>query len=294
MDWQTHAATWPQAEHSRFILCKPHKWHVQEAGKGPLLLLIHGAGGGTQSWRHIWPLLTPHYRVIAVDLPGQGFTRSGNPRRFGLSAMAEDLSALCRAEGLTPSALIGHSAGAAIALEMARQMEVPPPVIGINAALGNFKGLAGVLFPLMAKALAMTPFVARLFTARATQPESVRRLVEGTGSRIPEDDLKAYRALVSDPGHVDATLNMMAQWDLNPLLAALPDYTGPVTLIATEGDKAVPAGTSRDMAARMPNAWSVVLPDLGHLAHEEAPNVIGRELLHTLKVYLPLPHDLKQ
>jgi magnesium chelatase accessory protein len=294
MEWRTHAATWPHGEHSRFILCKPHKWHVQEAGKGPLLLLIHGAGGGTQSWRHLWPLLTPHYRVIAIDLPGQGFTKAGSQQRFGLSPMAEDIAALCRAEAWTPAAIIGHSAGAAIALEMARHMDTPPPVIGINAALGNFKGLAGVLFPLMAKALAMTPFVARMFTASAARPGSVTRLVEGTGSKLSQEDLAPYRALVSDPTHVDATLNMMAQWDLNPLLAALPEYKGPVHLIATEGDKAVPAGTSRDMAAKIAGTSVTILPDLGHLAHEEAPEVIFEEIQYTLNGYLPQTLDNKQ
>ena len=269
MDWAAHASTWPQAAHSRFVMCKPHHWHVQERGEGPLLLLIHGAGGATQSWRHLMPLLAENHRVIAVDLPGQGFTRSGALGCMGLRPMAVDLRKLCTDQGWVPAALIGHSAGAAIALRMAEDLSPAPPVIGINAALGNFKGLAGLLFPLMAKALAMTPWVARMFTATSARPQSVTRLIEGTGSKLPPDDMQWYRALVSDEAHVDGTLAMMAQWDLNPLLRRLPQHPSKTLLITGDRDKAVPPSTSRDVAAKMPDAAHVSLPGLGHLAHEE-------------------------
>lgn len=267
MEWPPSSIDWPHATQSRQVLCKPHKWHVQEMGSGPLLLLLHGAGGGTQSWRHMLPLLAQDYRVIAVDLPGQGFTRMGAQQRAGLAPMAEDITALCKQEGWHPAALIGHSAGAAIALEMARHNTVP--VIGINAALGNFKGLAGLLFPLMAKALAMTPGVARFFTASAARPESVKRLIDGTGSTLSHDEMRWYRALVSDRDHVAATLAMMAQWDLNPLLRALPQHRAPVLLITGDQDRSVPPSTSEEVVRKKPQADLISLKGLGHLAHEE-------------------------
>lgn len=292
MDWARDGADWPHAAHSRFALHSPHKWHIQEMGQGPLILLLHGAGGSTQSWRHVMPVLAETYRVIAVDLPGQGFTRSGTNARAGLVPMAQDIAALCTAEGWIPGAIIGHSAGCAIALEMVRHMAPAPPVIGINAALGNFKGPAGVLFPLMAKALAMMPMVAQIFTASTSRPGSVTRLIEGTGSRIPEADLRWYRALVSDRDHVNATLAMMAQWDLNPLLRALPSYEGEVMLITGARDKAVPPSTSRDIAAKLPNGTHVALPDLGHLAHEEDAATVLALILPYLREKIPQPTDI--
>jgi magnesium chelatase accessory protein len=251
-------------------------------GEGPLLLLIHGAGGATQSWRHLMPLLAKKYRTIAVDLPGQGFTKLGAQRRCGLDEMSADLQQLANQQGWHPVALIGHSAGAAIALRMAEEMTPPPQVIGLNAALGNFKGLAGVLFPIMAKMLAAMPGVAQLFTASAARPQSVERLISGTGSTLSSQERRFYQALVSDRGHVDATLSMMAQWSLDGLLSRLPDHPARSLLIAASNDKSVPPSTSRDAAARMPDADFIELPGLGHLAHEEAAETV----LHPIQSFL--------
>ena len=275
MRWPTDAQDWPLAEHSRLILHRPHRWHVQELGQGPLILLIHGAGGATHSYRHLAPILAKTHRVIAVDLPGQGFTQLGAQQRCGLDHMAEDLLALCRHEGWKPARIVGHSAGAAIALRMWELGARPENgIVGINAALGNFKGVAGWLFPMMARALAVTPFSASVFAGTATR-SSVRNLIEGTGSKLTPEGLELYFRLASDRTHVDATLSMMAQWQLDGLLARLHQIETPVHLIAGSADKAVPPQVSTDAVGRLPEAQLSVLPQLGHLAHEENAEAVA-------------------
>ncbi len=276
MDWARDGATWPQSQYSRFVVSKPNRWHLQEAGSGPLLLLIHGAGGATHSWRHLFNTLAADNRVVAVDLPGQGFTQLGAQQRCGLDPMAEDLLALCRSEVLMPDAIIGHSAGAAIALRMAEMMApAPPDVIGINAALGNFDGVAGVLFPVLAKTIAMVPMAANLFSATTSSRQSIERIIRGTGSVLPAQDIALYRRLVADPSHVSATLQMIAQWKLDPLLKRLPQNAARTLLIVAENDTAVPPEISRKAAALMPDATCVTLPGLGHLAHEEDAGAVA-------------------
>ena len=281
MQWPQDAALWPMADHSRIVHCPPHRWHVQEAGKGPTLLLIHGAGGATQSWRNLFPLLIRDYHVISIDLPGQGFTQCGSQSRYGLSEMAADLALLCQTEGFKPDAIIGHSAGAAIGLQMVLDGFQTNRVIGINAALGEFKGVAGLLFPALAKLLSLTPMAASLFSSTASQ-SSVKKLLDGTGSKIDADGQALYLKLISDRKHVDATLSMMAQWDLKPLLKALPSIEVPVSLIVGQTDRTVPPSVSEEAAARLPNAKIILLDQLGHLAHEEdaatVANAIGDAL----------------
>ncbi len=277
---------WPLRAASQRVMCKPHDWHVQISGEGPDVLLLHGAGASSHSWANLRPHL-PGYRLIAPDLPGQGFTRAGRAR-FGLDAMADDLVALCRDQNWRPGAIIGHSAGAAIALRLAEIMPLRPVcVIGLNAALGPFDGFAGWLFPKLARAMTLSPFVAHMVARYAGQPQRVDRLISSTGSALPAREMTRYRALFTSPAHVEATLGMMADWDLEPLLERLPQIALPVLLIAGAGDVAVPARVSQRAAGWLPAGAYLELPGLGHLAHEEAPEQAAAPIMDFLHRHLP-------
>jgi magnesium chelatase accessory protein len=265
---------WPYRDKTRRITARPHEWSVIDAGEGPPLLLLHGAGGAGHSFRNLIPLLAATHRVIVPDLPGQGFTRSGARGRYGLDAMAEDMGTLCKEMGIAPQAIIGHSAGAALALRLVPLLQ-PKGVIGINAALGAFDGAAGVMFPLLARVLAVTPFIPHVVAKLWGNPATVNKLLTATGSPLDAAGQAQYQTLVRDPAHVDGTLGMMAQWRLDDLMRQLPTITTPALLIASTGDLAVPARISRDAARVMPAATYAELPGFGHLVHEEAAEAVA-------------------
>ncbi|MFN6978182.1 MAG: alpha/beta fold hydrolase BchO, partial [Gemmobacter sp.] len=273
---------WPGRDGSRRIAARPHLWHVQVQGEGPPILLLHGAGGASHSWRALAPALAPHYTLVAPDLPGQGFTTAGSRSRMSLPAMAEDIAALLARENWRPAAIIGHSAGAALALRLAEILQGPPAVVGINAALSPFQGVAGVMFPMMARLLAMNPFIAPAFARLWRNTAQVDRLIRATGSAIDPEGLACYLHLVRDPGHVDGTLAMMAQWRLDGLLARLPRIAAPVLLVTAEDDRAVPPDVSAEAAARLPAASRVALAAGGHLVHETDPGPVADAILRFL------------
>lgn len=277
MDWARDGRGWPNSAHSRFVDARPHRWHVQEAGSGPTLLLLHGAGGATQSWRDLFPVLADRFHTIAVDLPGQGFTKSGARNRLSLKRMSEDLAQLIAVENWHIDLIVGHSAGAALGLDLARRVE-PHGVVGLNAALGKFDGIAGWVFPLMAKALALNPLAATLLTRMPNGEGRVRELLEATGSDFDRRTLELYMALASDRAHVAGTISMMAQWNIDSLLGQLDRIACPVLLMAGSRDGTVPPEISRGAAARLADGEAKILPDLGHLMHEEAPELIAREI----------------
>jgi len=275
MDWDRDGYDWPNREFSRFVRHRPHYWHLQEAGDGPVLLLLHGTGGATHSWRDVFPILAERYHVVALDLPGQGFTKLGARQRCSLNAMSRDISALLDGEGLQPDAIIGHSAGAALALRMVRDLKRPPrALVGINAALEAFKGAAGFLFPMMARMMALNPFSASEISRWLGNAAGVEYMIAGIGSRISPEGLALYRRLVADRHHTDATLAMVAQWSLDGLWHDLPGIDLPTLLIVGEDDRAVPVAGSVRAAARLPQAELARFPGLGHLAHEEAPEAV--------------------
>lgn len=275
MEWSKHAQHWPMAEHSRFVRFAPHLWHIQEAGEGPLLLLLHGAGGATQSWRHLFPLLVQEFRVVAIDLPGQGFTKMGVQDRCGLVEMSQDILALCGAEGWEPTAIIGHSAGGAIALQMAVLLgDASVKIIGINPALEPFRGVAGVLFPLLAKTLLRLPFASQFLSSNFGTAETVEKLIAGTGSVLEHDDLQFYRVLFRDSGHVSGTLRMMGSWDLAPLNSALRSLHNRVTFLLGDLDKTVAPRAAIARMVELEFGSCRQFEGVGHLMHEESPVLV--------------------
>ncbi len=278
MDRARDLPDWPLSDHAQSITVRPHDWHVVEMGQGKTILMLHGAGGSTHSWAGLLPMLVEDHHVVAVDLPGQGFTRAGTKRRLSLPNMAQDLLFLLQARDWKPDLIIGHSAGGALGLHLSSLLDHPVRFVGINAALEPFEGIAGWLFPSMAKMLALNPFTAMALTVGGQTLPRVRSFIGTTGSQIPDDSLQCYTKLFSDYTHVDSTIQMMAQWDVDLLTARLFAQTTPTLLIAGAGDRAVPPAVSRRAAQAMPDAAYVELDGLGHLAHEEAPTEVMRTL----------------
>lgn len=281
-------ANWPFRSHARRVAAPPHDWCVIDlpgpAPDAPVILCLHGAGGAGHSFRALAPLLQDRFRVLIPDLPGQGFTRAGS-RRFGLDAMAEDLVILCRKLDVAPAVLLGHSAGAAIALRLAELMPDARAVVGINAALGTFDGAAGVMFPLLARVLAVTPFIPHVVAKLWGNPQTVGKLLASTGSPLDAAGQAQYLTLVRDASHVDGTLGMMAQWRLEDLMARLPRLITPVLLVASDKDNAVPARVSRDAARHMPAVTYAELAGYGHLVHEEAADSVAAVIAPFLAVH---------
>jgi magnesium chelatase accessory protein len=227
MDWARDGRDWPHHRHSRFVGSGGSRWHVQQwpapSAQAPQLLLLHGTGASTHSWHRLVPLLARRAGVLAVDLPGHGFSEAARGEGATLRGMARGVAALLREIDVRPTLLIGHSAGAAIAVQMALdQPQGLQAVVSLNGALLPLHGLAGQLFSPLARLLAANRFVPHLFAWRAADPARVRRLVDGTGSHIDDAGVALYGRLVRDPAHVAGALAMMASWDLRELVAALP------------------------------------------------------------------------
>ncbi len=268
--WDREGHSWPNRHASRFVAAGGLEWHVQVAGRGPVLLLIHGTGGATHSWRDLLGPLAERFTVIAPDLPGHGFTSGhlrGGPT---LPRIAAALNALLGQLEAAPELIAGHSAGAAIALELARTAQTP--VIGFSPALMPFPGLAAQLFPAMAKLLFVNPFVPAIFARMArSKGEAARFLYRATNSRIDPVGLRCYELLLGNSEHCAGALAMMANWDLEALKRQLPAITAPVLLAHGTADNAIPLDSVRAAAKLLPHCELELLEGLGHLAHEEQP-----------------------
>ncbi len=276
LDWNREGQIWPHREASTFVTAGRAHWHVQQMGEGPPLLLIHGTGASVHSWRDLMPLLAKDYAVTAIDLPRHAFTRGHDAYAMSLPAMAREIAALMSVLKIEPAAIIGHSAGAAIALQLALDHEFAGPIIGLSAALRPFPGAMAQIFPAIAKALFVNPLVPRFFAGTIDLAGGAERFMwRSTRSRIDAAGMACYRTLLKNPGHAGGGLAMMANWDLPGLKARMGEAANPVLLVHGAQDPAIPLDWAKDAASWLPNVRLDVLPGLGHLAHEEAPDKVA-------------------
>lgn len=269
---------WPHRDASRFVEVDGLRCHVQVFGSGPDLLLLHGTGASTHSFRELAPLLAARHRVIVPDLPGHARTATPSARHMTVDGMARVMAALVGALGAEPVLAVGHSAGAAVLVRMALDRRAAfAGIVGLNAALVPLGGLLKVLSP-MAKVLASAPGVPRLVSGLAQDTRAVQRLVDSTGSTLDAEGARLYANLVRDRAHVAGALAMMAAWDLDRTWAQSPSLAIPLLLVVGSNDRTVPPAQSRAIARQVPGTSVEVIDGLGHLAHEEAPGEVARRI----------------
>ena len=138
---------WPNRSSSMLVHAGGLRWHVQRQGQGAGVLLLHGTAASTHSWRDLLPLLARDFDVLAMDLPGHGFSDRRADGAMTLPALAASLTALLHELGFRPACAVGHSAGAALALRMSLDGDIRPRVVaGLNAALLPFGGVLKSVF----------------------------------------------------------------------------------------------------------------------------------------------------
>ncbi len=284
--WSLDGRDWPLRRHSLFTDAAGVRWHVQQYGEGPDLLLLHGAAAATHSWRDLGPLLAERFRITALDMPGHGF--SGAPARqdaFTQRGMAAAVGALLAQLGVEPDVIVGHSAGAALGAALALTGAASPRgLVALNGALQPHHAFSGSLFPALAKAASLAP-AAQLFAWRASTAH-VEQVIRGTGSDLDPLGVELYRRLFARRGHVSAAFAMMAGWQARSVLGELHSLGCPLALIAAEGDRAIPPAQSDAVARRVRMAEVMRTPG-GHLAHEEHPGQVADLIFRAIAQFPP-------
>ena len=173
----------------------------QKVGQGPGVLLIHGFGGNKEVWANVASELSRDHTVVSVDLPGSGGstvpTMVEGRAEFG--AIAKDLAALVRREGLAPCLVVGHSMGGPIAANTV--LADPGAFRGLLLVDSFLGGIPEAYMEPVVVALEKDPAPALrgFFGRMASGPAQTERLV-ADALQVPVSALQAYlRAMTRDP-----------------------------------------------------------------------------------------------
>lgn len=275
---------WPGRRFSRVVELDGLHWHIQQQGLGPLLLLVHGTGGSTHSWAGCVDKLSEFFTVLAIDLPGHGFT-TGSPNGqepqalYSLKGMARAVGALLRHLNASPQVVSGHSAGVPILMQLLIDRQITPDrFVGFNPAIVPPPQFYVSLLAPIIGAIVERDIVAQggAWLARATA--LVDLMLRSTGSVLSAEQLQRYRWLCERPEHVQAALTMMSRWDLPQLLRDASTIRITLELIGGARDRWIPAQLIADVVARLPMARFASV-DAGHLIPDERPELVVAALV---------------
>ena len=270
-------ADWPGAEFGEQRDVGGVRWYYQRRGAGVgRVLFLHGTGASSHSWHRVAEHLAQSREVLIPDLPGQGFSEVRDPSQITLEGMAKALRALLEELGFAPDTIVGHSAGAAIACCLCLRGAVNPRhLVSMNGALLPFGRAAAPVMSSAAQFLASSRMLPYIVAAHSLTRYPIERMLRSTGSMLDPQMARCYRTLLGSPGHVSGTLRMMANWDLNQLERNLHRLEPELWLLVGTGDEVVAPQQAYELHERLPDSKLFEFPDLGHLAHEERPDLVS-------------------
>ena len=263
---------------SHFVELNGVKVHLKTKGDGePAFVLLHGFMSSLYSWHSVMEPLSRIGRMIAYDRPAFGLTErplkweGQNP--YSPEAQLVILNDLLDNYKIQKAILVGSSAGGSIAMQYAiHHPERISALILVDAAIYKGGGAPGVLRPLLA-----TPQMRRL------GPLIIRQILK---DEVRLHELARYRLSNLDPKILDFYRKplMADNWDKalweftiaqhDPALGPrLNECTFPVLVISGDHDRIVPTADSIRLSKELPNASLSIIPDAGHLPHEEQPGV---------------------
>ncbi|THD66010.1 MAG: alpha/beta hydrolase [Bradyrhizobium sp.] len=251
---------------------------------GPPVVMIHGASSNLESMRRpLGEMLARNHRVILIDRPGHGWSTRAEPSDSTPAIQGRMIEQALEKLGIGPAIFVVHSWAGALGARLA--LDYPERVAGLVM-------LAPVAYPWRGgvgwyNRLVTTPVIGPLLAYSVTLP--LGYFLTGPGARgaflpqtMPTDFVEATATLLLlRPREFLANAR-----DLVTLKAAVagqaPHYAAiraPAVVITGDSDKTVsPNIHSRPFAAVVPNAKLIVLPGVGHMVQNAAPDLVVSEI----------------
>ena len=275
-------------EHGQFLDIDGMSIYVEEQNPESTqatIVLIHGFGGSTFSWRHNVPFLASHgYRVVSLDMKGFGLSYKDVASDYSHPVQAELLAKVLDTLGVDQAYLVGHSMGTSVMLHFAHLY--PEKALGLISVDGAVNLDKGAMNPFAL--LGFPPFrrAGEVFLTRYATKERVGRILESAYYR--QDIVTAelvdgyYNRLVSGQW-AESLLAMTKDMPKNTITFALEDFDFPTLILWGQNDTWVKRTSMEQWADRITSAEFHAVPETGHMLMEENPELFNSVILTFLQ-----------
>lgn len=257
----------PDALPTEFVTLDGVELHILDLGprSGPAVVLIHGFGSSLETWRGLIPRLTPHHRVVALDLKGFGLS-ARPPGDYSPQAEAQLVVHLMDRLGIKTAALVAHSWGSSVALSAALLAPERVTRLALYGAWiydeqlppffrwAQHDGLGEALFALYYK----------------ERPDERMARAFYDPDLIDERYLERVISELDRPGTVAAALAAVRAQGLDRLALRYPEVRQPTLLLWGREDRVSPPHFGERLATDLPDATLHIFPRCGHFPHVEA------------------------
>lgn len=253
----------------------PVQLYYEDVGAGPPVLLIHGFGASTYTWRYITPELARDHRVIAVDLKGFGQSDKPFDERYSVFDQADLLAQFIEEHDLRDLTVVGHSYGGGIALLLALEA---------NQRLGNRIAKLVLLdtiaypqnVPVFFRMLS-TPLISHLgvrMVPPSVQTRVALQIAYLDNSKIEDSEVEVYAAPLKTAAGKHAIIHSARQImpeDLEQISERYESIELPTLILWCDHDRIVPIDVGLKLRRTLPNSSLKLVRDCGHMPQEEQP-----------------------
>ncbi len=249
-----------------------------DVGEGPTVVLLHGFASSLETWAGVVPALAKHHRVIALDLKGFGW--SGRPEGdYSPRAQAELVFALLDQRGINQAAVVAHSWGASVALEMALQQPARVTRLALYDAWVYEEQLP--TFFIWARASGVGETLFRLYYGQRAD-ERIAYAFYDKERYVTERLVDDVQRALDRPGTYAAALAAVRGQRYAKVQPLYRTITQPALLLWGRNDSVTLLTYGERLARDLKNARLVTYPDCGHFPMIEALSESNRELLSFL------------
>ena len=249
------------------------KIHYRDEGKrdAGVLVLTHGFGASLHTWEPWVERLGDRYRIVSLDLPGHGLSRSPDNDKMDPGYFGEAIAEMTAQMDIDKFVLVGNSMGGATAWQFA--LEYPDRLEGlVLVAASGWPSAEDDEPPLIFRLLGNP--VARALLKDLDTSALVKSGLEGSfvdQGFVTDDMIERYVSLARAPGHREGILAMSTQRD--DRVTATEDLVGRITvptlILHGREDNVVPVEGAGKFAAGIAGSEQIIYDGVGHLPQEE-------------------------